>query len=146
MEYIGRMVEIVLCMICLTLVPVKNMQKIWEQQKENTLHVHTERFCAKIKENGCLTKEVYWQLGEMVERYDANATFELMIARRYLMPAQQEGGAGYGYGMPVKILYRAEIEEMLLEEGTMVLDGMVFISISIYGRDGMLYSCGGEIW
>ncbi len=144
MEYIGRMVEVLLCIICLTLVPAGNMLKICEQQKENVLQVHMERFYAKIRGERCLTKQAYGHWKETVGQYGANTTFELMVARKYVMPAQQEGGAGYG--MPVKILYRAEIEEMLLAEGMILLDGTVFINISVYSGEELLCSCGGGIW
>lgn len=141
MEYVGRMAELLLCVICLTLVPAGHMLAEVERQKENALEVHAERFYAGMRQGGGLTRGAYGQFAALVREYEPDGGFELMLARRYVMPTGTKGEPG----MPVRILYRTDIEEILFKEGEIALDGSAFISIMLYGKDGLSYCCGGGI-
>lgn len=143
MEYIGRMAEITLCIICLTLAPAGSMMHNYEKQKQNQLTVQAEMLCGKIRQNGVFAREEYSQFCRMMKRRYPDYAFEIMIARKYVMPVQNSASAA---GMPVKILYRTDIEEMLAAGEEIVMEGTVFVSISIYGKDNFFYTCGGEVW
>lgn len=143
MECMGRMVGLLLCVICLTIVPANDMLRLYDGQQGNVIEVETERFYAGLLRQGSLTKEAYGQFQERMEGICGAKSFELMLARRYVMPAGGETAASPG--LPMKILYRADLEEMFLETDEIVLEGSVFVSIAVYGRDGLLYGCGGEV-
>lgn len=143
MECMGRLAGLLLCIVCLTIVPAKSMLRLCDERQKNVAEVRAKRFYAGLLREGSLTKEAYGQWKELMGEIDGVERFELMFARRYVMPAGEKGGASPG--LPMKILYRADLEEMFLETDKFVLDGSIFVSISIYGRNGLLYSCGGEV-
>lgn len=143
MEYIGRLAELVLCIICLTFVPAGSMMQSYEKQEQNQLTVQAEMFCSKIRQEETLAREEYERFCERLKQWYPNYDFEIMIARKYVMPARKGSTA---VGMPVKIFYRTDIEEMLAREEEIVLEGTVFINVSVYGEDDFFYTCGGEVW
>ncbi len=143
MECMGRMAEILICIVCLTIVPAKSMLQLYGQQRENVAGVEAERFYAGLLREGRLTKEAYGQFQEIMGQRCGDKSFEVMVARRYVMPAGEKGGASAGF--PVKILYRADLEEIFQKTDELVFEGTVFVSVSIYDKDGLLYVCGGEV-
>ena len=142
MECMGRMTGIFLCVICLTLVPAGHMLADVEKQKANVLEMQAERFYAGMRQGRRITREAYGQFEDMVKEYCPDGSIELMLARRYVMPVQEGGSSG----IPMRILYREDVEGLLLKEGEIVLDETVFISIRLYGKNGLSYCCGGGIW
>ena len=47
--------------------------------------------------------------------------------------------------LPVKIWYREELEEEFCFAEEIILED-TFFNLSIYGKDGYVYPCGGEVW
>ena len=105
--------------------------------------VRAERFYQKIRQEEGLKAEEYGQFEKFFWHFP-DYNFELSVARRYVMPAKSSGDGTFD-GLSVKILYREELEQMLCAGGEIFFGEDAFINISIYGKDGYYYTCGGGI-
>ncbi|MDE7326102.1 MAG: hypothetical protein K2N63_07495 [Lachnospiraceae bacterium] len=139
MDCIGRMAEIFLCILCLTLIPAGNALKTCQNREKNAAEIQAERFYWQIRQEKSLKAEDYAQFKKFFSQFP-DYRFELTVARRYVMPAGRTPK-----GFPVKIMYRVELEEKLYGKEEIFLGGNVFVNISIYGKDGYFYTCGGEV-
>ena len=143
MDCVGRMAELFLCILCLTLVPAKSILQTRGRQEQNQIEVRAEQFCGRIKQEKSLTRSDYEHFKEIF-RVCPDYDFELTVARRYVMPVAITDKNAQN-GIPVKLLYRPELEEEFSDREEISLRG-VFINISVYGKDGYFYTCGGEVW
>lgn len=141
MDCVGRMAEILLCILCLTLIPAMDVLQNHRSRERNYIEVQAEEFCGRIKQEKCLKKVEYERFKTLLSScpdYD----YEFSVARRYVLPVGMEERQDR---LLVKIKYREELEEELRFVEEIVLED-VFIHLSLYGKDGYVYPCGGEVW
>ena len=141
MDCVGRMAEILLCILCLTLIPATDILQNNKSRERNYIEVRTEELYGRIKQEKRLPKAEYERFKTLLAScpdYD----YELSVARRYVLPVNAEEAENH---LPVKIWYREELEEEFCFAEEIILED-AFFNLSIYGKDGYVYPCGGEVW
>ncbi len=141
MDCVGRMVEILLCILCLTLIPATSILQNNKSRERNYIEMRAEELYGRVKREKCLQKTEYERFKNLLAAcpdYD----YEFAIAKRYVLPVGMEEIENR---LSVKIKYWEELEEEFCFAEEIVLED-VFFHISLYGKDGYVYPCGGEVW
>lgn len=85
----GRWINIVLCILCLTIIPAGSQAVQWREQLEYYLISETELLKYKIRQKGALTIEDYQQYRNIFEKLAGEYDFDIAVARSYVMPADE---------------------------------------------------------
>lgn len=76
-----------ICILCLTVVPVQGRMTLWREELENYLIAETDLLKYKIQRKGELTREDYQEYQSIFDNLAGDYEFGIVIARRYVMPA-----------------------------------------------------------
>ncbi len=89
MDCVGRMVEILLCILCLTLIPATSILQNNKSRERNYIEMRAEELYGRVKREKCLQKTEYERFKNLLAAcpdYD----YEFAIAKRYVLPVGME--------------------------------------------------------